>query len=393
MKFIHTADWHIGPDFYHYDRGDEHRFFFSQLREWVATEQPDALLVSGDIYHTATPSNQSMKLYTEAMVSLHAACPKMQIIVTAGNHDSCARLSATAEVWKLANVQVVGGLERDAETGELQPERHVIEIPHKVFIIAVPYISEKHYAVFQELQDWVEARNRESLPVVMMGHLAVKGSDISGHDPVLIGGMESASLDHFSEKYDYWALGHIHCPQTLSSSGGRVRYSGSPLHVSFDENYPHSVSLVEIEHRGDVPRITQLFVRQRIHLCTMPAQPQPWEEVAQLLSDFQPEEPAYLRLQVSVEDYLPQASLMQLQQILSQKPLLYFCLVKSVPRKDEEESGRVFFDVQEIKEIHPVEVAKVYYRETFGHEMEEDKIQKLEEVVACVMRERNMEVQ
>ena len=71
MKFIHTADWHIGQDFYHYDRKDEHQHFFDQLADLVEREQPDALLVSGDIYHTSTPSNASVKLYTENMVRLH----------------------------------------------------------------------------------------------------------------------------------------------------------------------------------------------------------------------------------------------------------------------------------------------------------------------------------
>ena len=117
MKVIHTADWHIGQDFYHYDRSDEHRHFFSQLADLVRTEQPDVLLVCGDVFHTATPSNSSMKLYTDSMMQLHMACSGMQIVVTAGNHDSCSRLAATAEVWKLANVHVVGGMEWDAESG------------------------------------------------------------------------------------------------------------------------------------------------------------------------------------------------------------------------------------------------------------------------------------
>ena len=88
MKIIHTADWHIGQNFYNYDRMEEHKYFFAQLNDIVKKEKPDALLISGDIYHTSIPSNSSTKLYTEALIDLHKSCPTMRIYVIAGNHDS-----------------------------------------------------------------------------------------------------------------------------------------------------------------------------------------------------------------------------------------------------------------------------------------------------------------
>ena len=50
MKLIHTSDWHLGHELFTYDRSEEQLSFLEQLREIVREEQPDALVVSGDIY-------------------------------------------------------------------------------------------------------------------------------------------------------------------------------------------------------------------------------------------------------------------------------------------------------------------------------------------------------
>ena len=92
FKFIHTSDWHLGQSFYGYDRSEEQQDFLEQLADIVRQHQPDALLVSGDIFHTATPSNAAVKMYVDAMLNIHDACESTTIVVIAGNHDSASRL-------------------------------------------------------------------------------------------------------------------------------------------------------------------------------------------------------------------------------------------------------------------------------------------------------------
>ena len=77
FKFIHTSDWHLGQNFYGYDRSEEQADFLQQLTNIVRKHQPDALLVSGDIYHTATPSNATVSLYVQSMLEIHRAHPTM----------------------------------------------------------------------------------------------------------------------------------------------------------------------------------------------------------------------------------------------------------------------------------------------------------------------------
>ena len=96
MKIIHTSDWHIGQTLYQYSREEEHEFFFEQLKSIIINEKPDALVVSGDIFHSATPTVISQRLYYHTLVELSRLYEDLQIIVVAGNHDSPSRLDPTS---------------------------------------------------------------------------------------------------------------------------------------------------------------------------------------------------------------------------------------------------------------------------------------------------------
>lgn len=210
MKIIHTADWHLGQDFFQYDRSAEHEHFFDCLCRIVADEHPDALVVSGDIYHTATPSNATMKLFTDNMVRLHNVLPTMVIVVTAGNHDSCSRLESTVEVWRLANVHIVGGVKRNADNDLFDTTRHIIEIPDKGYILAVPFVHGAQNSIFSQLLSEVGTLNTHNLPVVMTGHLYITNSEITGPNSSAVGGLEGEDISRMGSNYDYLALGHIH---------------------------------------------------------------------------------------------------------------------------------------------------------------------------------------
>ena len=106
MKVIHTSDWHIGQTLHQFSRDEEHKYFFNQLKDIILEEKPDALIVSGDIFHSATPTVVSQRLYYHTLVELSQLYDDLQIIVTAGNHDSPSRLEAPRELWEVFNVTV-----------------------------------------------------------------------------------------------------------------------------------------------------------------------------------------------------------------------------------------------------------------------------------------------
>ena len=285
MKILHTADLHLGQIIYqNYDRIDEHQHFFRQLEAWCLKEHPDALLVSGDIFDIQQPSASVKKAFTDYFVHLHTACPDMHIIVVAGNHDSASRLQADNAVWKFANTTLIG----------LAPSNELLKSPDgwqdnyivrlsTGFVIALPYMIGERKDLMQSLLDYVNGLNTANLPVVMMGHLAVTGSDATGHG-FEIGKIATQDVASLGQGYDYLALGHIHKPQTIghpddaladevSYPAPVVRYSGSALHVSCDETYPHTVSVVDIDHHGGQVTVRQLRIDELRHFYTLPEDP------------------------------------------------------------------------------------------------------------------------
>ena len=283
MKILHTADLHLGQIIYqNYDRSDEHQHFFRQLEAWCREEQPDALLVSGDIFDIQQPSASVKKAFTEYFVQLHRACPAMHIIVVAGNHDSASRLQADNAIWKYADTTLIGM----APSNELLKspdgwqDNYIVKLPTG-YVIALPYMIGERRELLQSLLDYVNEQNTAGLPVVMMGHLAVTGSDATGHG-FEIGKIATQDIVSLGQGYDYLALGHIHKPQTIghpddalqeqvSYPSPVVRYSGSALHVSCDETYPHAVSLVEIDRHAGQVSIRQLRIDELRHFFVLPA--------------------------------------------------------------------------------------------------------------------------
>ena len=282
MKILHTADLHLGQVIYqNYDRSDEHQHFFRQLERWCQKEQPDALLVSGDVFDIQQPSATVKKAFTDYFVRLHRVCPQMTIVITAGNHDSASRIQADNAVWQLANAYLIG----------TSPAYNCLDLPdgwqyqyiiklESGYIVALPYMTGERQQTVQSLLDKVAEDNTLGLPVVVMGHQAVTGADATGHD-FEIGKLKTQEVGTFGTGFDYLALGHIHKPQTIGHQDDCmeaavdyhspvVRYSGSALHVSCDEKYPHSVSLVEIDRHGGSVTLTRLRIDEELHFYELP---------------------------------------------------------------------------------------------------------------------------
>ena len=266
-----------------YGREDEHQHFFDQLDHWCGKYSPDALLVSGDIFDIQQPSAATKHAFNDYFVRLHNRYPEMLIVITAGNHDSASRIQADNVVWRLGKVTLIG--RPPASDCTSQPdgwqEDYLVRLEGKGYIIALPYIVAPKKETLQALLDYVDRENTSGLPVVMMGHTAVAGMDFTGHD-FDIGHIQTLAPTDMGNGYDYLALGHIHRPQTIGQSNdeheevshypaGIIRYSGSALHVSCDEKYPHTVSLVEIEHHGGDVQLTRLRIDELRHFNELPA--------------------------------------------------------------------------------------------------------------------------
>ena len=385
MKVIHTSDWHIGQHFYGTDRSEEHLHFLEQLCNIVDEEQPDVLIVSGDIYDSVAPSIASQKLYNRMMLQLHATLPTMKIVVTAGNHDSSSRLELNNTLWSVFDVNIVGSIER--EDGCVNYDKHIVEIKDQEgkscgYVIAVPYIYHANYpidnengedkskmlAFHQNLIDRTKKRNAENLPIIMTGHLAVSGTNIKGHEKRNTH-LVYENIEELGNGYDYLALGHIHCPQQISGCKN-ARYSGSPFPMSFDEDYRHSVSIIEIGTHGDTPQIKTREIEPLISLCTIPENGGDIDEVLQAIDNL-PDTKAYIRVKLKVTDVLPMHERKAIEEKFAniKAELFEICPVRENTLTEQVQTS---IAIEEIHQISPLEIAMDYYRKHFGCEMDDE---------------------
>lgn len=411
MKVIHTADLHLGQIIYqNYERVDEHQHFFSQLTDWCKAECPDALLVSGDIFDIQQPSATTKKAFNEYFVSLHQACPNMHIVITAGNHDSASRIQADNAVWKLHNTHLIGSspsLDLLNSDDCAWMDHYIISLDSG-YIIALPFMIGERQALIQSILDHVAEKNTSQKPVVMMGHLAMTGMDATGHD-IEIGKIKTLDIEAVGRGYDYLALGHIHKPQTIGHQedcmtleritypAGVIRYSGSALHVSCDEQYPHTVSVVDIDKHGGSVSIRQLRIHELRHFYTLPqsgASYQSEEEALDGVRDFciNSLEGGYIRLQISYDTVLSANFTQQVYDLIApyNDTVRYNAKIiwTGAPSSNESTLQKPVFEIADLQQMtEPMTFIEKTFSQYPGLDLDEVR-QAFEEVKIEIQREK-----
>lgn len=387
MKILHTSDWHLGHTLYNYDRTEEQMVMLLQMVNIVKEQKPDVFLLCGDVYHTPQPSAAVQTMFTNALVEIHDANPDMTIIITAGNHDSGTKHDIFRIPWKALKVYTIGCIDAN------QKENMIIEVPGKGYVIAVPYVNERNMpkGLFQELLDIVKKKNADNLPVVMSAHTTVKGCDFTGHEngsEYAVGGIDSYKLDEMGTGYDYLALGHIHHGQFIHSGKHNVRYCGTPIPISFDENYKHSVSIVEITGHGEKPTVEEVEINPHRPLVTLPTEGvATWEGAKELLENYPNDIEAYIRLNVEVDDFLPVEANAEAHLICEEKKCR-FCVINSRKLKNNRREAKVM-SVQEFKTEEPIGIAE-RYAEDLGIEFDSDMKELFNEALAALKDEERM---
>ena len=311
LKIIHTSDWHLGHRLYNYDRTDEEEHFFAQLAATVQAEQPDVLVVGGDIFHSGAPGNDVAKRFTDRLLDVLAKCPDMETVVIAGNHDSYSRLVVDKALWRRCRVHVFGIPAEDGD-GRAVFKRNVVVLPGRGVIAAVPFCHPRNFPTVGGEAGENRAENyfaglarhvaacADGLPAVLVAHLAVKGDiDLRGHDwSRLIAGEECIGVESLGSTYDYVALGHIHCPQWIRSEQKLARYCGSPRAIHFDEAYPHGVDVVTVE-AGKEPEARTVEFKPRHDLVTLCGdEGKPFNEALKEVAETELPPDTYIRLNV-----------------------------------------------------------------------------------------------
>jgi exonuclease SbcD len=306
MKILHTADWHIGQLFHEYDRTFEHQQFLNWLVDTLQIEQIDLLLISGDIFDISNPSASSIKMFYYFLNKSIKLNPDLQIVITAGNHDSASRLEAPKPLLESSNVHIIGLVEKDAE-GNIDYQKLLIPIRDrsknvKIWCLAIPFLRMGDYptvlncenpytegvtALYKDAFEYASLKKQEGQTIIAMGHLHTHQAEVSDLDKterLIMGGVECIPATAFHKDLKYVALGHIHKAQRI---GGKehIRYSGSPLPMSFSElNYKHQVIVFELDE--EISALKSIEIPLSVPLQRIPQTPLPLHEVLGLLDNL-----------------------------------------------------------------------------------------------------------
>ncbi len=265
MKILHTADWHLGHRLHEQSQLEEQTLFLNWIENYIIEQKIDVLLISGDVFDTGSPSNQSLEIYYSFLVKLKATTCK-SIIITGGNHDSPGTLNAPKHILDALSIKVVG-----KATEDIADEVFKVELNDEIAIIgAVPYLRDGDIRravageTFEELTDKYKTAlinhykavaeqckliNTTNAPVIAMGHLFATGGSISDSEQnIYVGTLGHIGAEDFPSYFDYVALGHLHRPQIIGGND-KIRYSGSPNILSFSEiNYDKKVLILTLEN-------------------------------------------------------------------------------------------------------------------------------------------------
>lgn len=293
MRFIHTADLHIGNSLHDIDRTDEFRSFFIWFKGLIIDQKAEALIIAGDVFDTVNPSNEARKIFYEFLASLLTTDCK-NIIIVGGNHDSGLMLDTHSELLKALNIQIIGSLTNHSIDDIVFELKNTDGEPFAI-CAAVPFVREPELREYAESSDEkfatvsnkalydkvcqkaLQLRGQRKLPIIGTGHLYAANlegrlndsnqtmENLKGHGiRDIVGNLGNVSPEAFPPEFDYIALGHIHYT-TKVNKNPRIRYSGSPFVLGFDEaDMPHHILVVDLETDKE-PDVKKIEVPQTIH--------------------------------------------------------------------------------------------------------------------------------
>lgn len=251
MRFLHTADWHIGKRLHGFSLAEEQAAAFASLRAIAQAEKVDAIVLAGDLYDRSLPASESVVMLNQQLQMLNLT-DELPILGISGNHDSAARLGSGAPWYQNHNfflsttiAESLTPLEYPEVQFYLLPYFEIFQVQQLFPEAKLPDLA----AAFALLAEKMQASFNPQKKHVLVSHFFAAGASTSDSETkVQVGGLQAIPVDQL-EIFDYVALGHLHNPQALQHP--RIRYSGSLLPFSLSEtNQQKGVVLVDVTAAG-----------------------------------------------------------------------------------------------------------------------------------------------
>lgn len=370
MKFLHTADWHIGRKLNGFSLLEEQEAAFSEVMAIAKKEQVDAIVIAGDLYDRSIPSVEAVSLFNKMMVemNLESGYP---VLAISGNHDSATRLE-TGSLWlKTQNFHLQTQLSQAFEPVEMLDTQFYL-LPYFEPFHARQYFQDDSLRDIQGSMKLVIEKMKESFDPkknqVLVSHFFAAGSTKSESETTLeVGGLDSVPIEMLLD-FDYVALGHLHYKNAITKTEN-VQYSGALLKYSLsEEKQEKGVRIIELSEK----KLTNDF---------MPIQP--LRDVKKISGSFKELTEADFYDTINREDYLAISltdstvvvnAIHELRQIY---PNL-ISLERAQSEQTRRESTKKETDFVQLK---PDILLKTYYKEVTDKELTTRQSEWLEEAI------------
>ena len=253
MKLIHLSDLHLGKRVNEVSMLEDQEYILTQIIQIIDGEQPDAVLIAGDVYDKSVPSAEAVMLFDGFLCRL--AKRRLPVLIISGNHDSPERLAFGGRLMEGAGVYL-----SPVYNGSVSPVT-LSDAHGEVHFWLLPFLKPAHVRRFfpdETVESYTDAIRTAiqrmtidtSARNVLLTHQFVTGAQTCESEELSVGGSDNVDASVF-DGFDYVALGHLHGPQNIGSN--RIRYCGTPLKYSFSEtSHYKSVTVVELGAKGEL---------------------------------------------------------------------------------------------------------------------------------------------
>ena len=266
VKFLHTADWHIGIKLQGKDLLEDQQYVMNDLISKIDETKPDFLIIAGDLYDRSVPSKEATTLLQELLVKINIEC-NIPIFAISGNHDSRERL-AIGEAWFSKHKFYLHTRLNQAFDKITIEDTDIYLLPYFEPFEAREYFEDStlttHNSATKRVIDEIYKNIDMSRINILVAHTFVSGGlETDSEREISVGTVENVAVEIF-EKFDYVALGHLHNPNAIKEE--RIKYSGSPMAYSFSEaTQTKGMRLVELTKEIFTEEFISLEQKRKLH--------------------------------------------------------------------------------------------------------------------------------
>lgn len=374
MRFVHTADLHIGKFVNEFSMLKDQEYILDQIITILEEEKADALIIAGDVYDRSIPPAEAVALLDRFLSELIQK--DIKVFMISGNHDSPERIGFAKDIVEEKGLYIAGTYDGNARVVNLKDDYGTIKIHLLPFIkpaVVKYYLQEEKINDYQNsVQALIQQAGlkKEERNILMTHYFITSGGiqpELSDSESTIsVGGVDNVDASVF-EGYDYVALGHIHRSQTIG--GNHIRYAGSPIKYSFSEvHHKKSVTIIDMKEKG------QLDIRVR--------DLKPLHDMRKIKGNLKELMDEKIQKEADVNDYI-QATLTDAKELIDPIGTLrtvYPNTMQVIIEKNiRNEENVVAFE--RIKNRSTIEIYKEFYEAVVGQDFDQERYALMKEII------------